>query len=421
MDFFVIPDTLVDFVTTTPLPLVVLIILGWTIGLLVLAYPDRGLFTSAGTEEGGRGGKIRTAEGSGVWGNAWRLGEDELTLPFHQLFFTTSQTDLSRVLEDATALGKPNWYIRACERVYGRGLANVNGKEWEGKRAIWDAPAAGDLAPDPHTLDLAPLLTRVTLDLTLRAALGTSPIEPSPAMGYPLTTESHPVLTSLANLCAELDHRTLFWSVWPSAEILPWWKGFGRGGRIERECKVVEAWLEEALGAEYDKVQDGSVGWIGEWYKAHTLAIGSPPTKADTRDAIFNFIFEAYPPLLNASLWSVWCVAKTPEQAVALHKELDAEKGKGKKFAKESKTARNIILESLRLFPPHPTVHREVLQSTPLILPHTRAGVLPGDFVAHHLYTTGRIVGKKGEDEDGLFGVVPERWDGEERKKTGVQ
>ncbi|KXS18985.1 cytochrome P450 [Gonapodya prolifera JEL478] len=466
------PDSLVSFITTTPTPIVVLIIAGWMLGLLVFAHPDRGLFTPP-ADSGPS--KVKTAEGVSMWGNVWRLAEEDvhdyilfgtlkyahptpafrLTMPLRQLFILSSKRDVAHVLDDTSSFGKPAWWMAMNNRVLGSGVANVNGDDWRKKRRVWDSsfssstfhshfsstlstllphltatfttilstPSAEPGVPaltDPHTLDLCPLLTSFILDLVLRTVVGTSPVSSSQERGYPLPPASHhPVVTALADIHREMDGRTLYMNVWRVAEALPWLKACGRGTRVDRKCKDVEQWLETELGSDLEKVYERKA-WVREWANAHVSETGNRPSKSEIRDAIFNFIIEAFPPLLSASLWSIWCVGKTPDQAIALHAELDAPKWKNK-LPSESNVAKNMVLEALRLFPPIPSIHREAFTPTPTILPQSCVPISAGDYVAHHLYSTARTIGEKGEDEDDLFAFRPGRWESAARKKEDVQ
>ncbi len=297
----------------------------------------------------------------------YRAKMAEFRTPFFRSFLVNDLSLVRRVLsEDAVDFPKSDRVTRGLKPLLGRSIFVTNGAEWERQRrtidpafeggrtkdsfaAMWDAAQAATARIQPGEIDVESLASHATADVIFRT-LFSIPIDDQVAQktysAFKAFQRAQPVAT-LAGLLPWLPVRHRKAARTAAADL----RALIKGLVVERQTLIHAG-----------QAPDDLVTRIMNSTDPETRIGFSKESMTDQAAIFFLAGHETSAALLG---WALWCLAADPEWGDQVAEEAKAFV-KAPEFSQLSKmlVTRNVLRETLRLYPPVPMFVRQAAKTT---------------------------------------------------------
>ena len=336
----------------------------------------------------------------------YRAKMAEFRTPFFRSFLINDPALIRQVLiEEPQAFPKSERVIRGLNILLGQSVFVTNGALWERQRRIIDPAfeggrvkerfdamlAAAEAAADrvaPGRVDIEALASHATADVIFRT-LFSIPIEDKTAARTYAAFHAFQRSQPVAILSA----------------LIPWWPV--RHKRATREAAAeLRALITELVTARQAEIDAGTApdDLATKIMTTSDPETGARFTRSEMVDQVSIFFLAGHETSASLLGWALWCLAASPDHGAQVAEEAQSFMA-GPSFAGLSQmpVTRNVLRETLRLYPPVPMMVREAISS------HTfrKREVKPGAQIVISPWHLGRH--EDAWDDPDVF--RPERWE----------
>jgi cytochrome P450 len=306
-----------------------------------------------------------------LFAKSYTMKMGEIRLPRFTMYIANELPLVRRIMDHAKEFPKHSLMVRSLEPAIGRSTFNANGDDWETQREMINPvfqhtalgrtlPLMRDAADDliarirSHDLskpiDVDPLMTHVAADVIWRTLFS-----------VPLDAAGSAVIHKTFNRFQRHAH-----SAWMLRTYrLPI---LGSERRADKAARAIHAVFASIVRARFDR-------WHGAGERVHEDILqglleakhpetGEPFTYQGVMEQVSLIFLAGHETSASLMSWALYCLAADPATQTALRDEAERETAGGALTAdalRRMTLDRNVVRETLRLYPPVSFLPREVV------------------------------------------------------------